>query len=64
MKRKAMSQRPLDKKREEQVQKSDNSKWGPPIDKVTQVVRGNDNVRRQRSKEKEEGETLHEISAP
>lgn len=64
MKRKAMSQRPLNEKTEEQVQKSDNSKWGPPIDKVTQAVRGNDNVRRQRSKEKEEGETLHEISAP
>lgn len=59
-----MSQRPLNEKTEEQVQKSDNSKWGPPIDKVTQVVRGNDNVRRQRSKEKEEGETVHEISAP
>lgn len=63
--RKAMNQRPLDslkkKKTEEQVQKSDNSKWGPPIDKVTQVVRGNDNIRRQRRKEEEEeGETFHE----
>lgn len=48
------------KKTEEQVQKSDNSKWGPPIDKVTQVVRGNDNIRRQRRKEEEEGETFHE----
>lgn len=51
----------LPEKTEGHVQKSDDDKWGPPTYKVTQVVRGNDDVRRWRKKEnKEEGESLHE----